>query len=79
MHLERWVSERVDIRWDLAIEEELVAFIKEQKVKSVVTSDRIVGCPHEEGKDYPEGETCPSCPFWEKRDRWTGELLNDRN
>jgi len=23
-----------------------------------------IGCPHEEGLDFPEGEDCPFCPFW---------------
>ena len=23
-----------------------------------------MGCPHEEGEDFPEGEDCPFCPFW---------------
>jgi hypothetical protein len=32
--------------------------------------------PHEEGIDYPEGKTCPQCPFWASRDRWTGESLS---
>ena len=22
----------------------------------------IIGCPHEEGTDYPEGKSCPSAP-----------------
>ncbi len=42
--------------------------------KSVVMTDRIIGCPHEEGIDY-EGPTCPDCPFWAGRDRWTGKRL----
>jgi hypothetical protein len=46
-----------------------------QNVKSVVVADRIIGCPHEEGVDYPNGTKCPSCPFWDTRDRWTGAAL----
>jgi hypothetical protein len=23
-----------------------------------------LGCPHEEGEDFPHGEDCPFCPFW---------------
>jgi hypothetical protein len=41
-----------------------------------VVADRIVGCPHEEGIDYPDGEKCPECPFWATRDRWSGDLLH---
>jgi hypothetical protein len=36
--------------------------------------DRVIGCPHEEGIDY-EGPTCPHCPYWAGRDRWTGEVI----
>jgi hypothetical protein len=38
-------------------------------------TDRIIGCPHEEGKDYPAGDVCPQCPFWANRDRFTHELI----
>ena len=38
-----------------------------------MTSDRIIGCPHEEGIDYPMGRTCPRCPFWAGIDRFTHE------
>ena len=24
---------------------------------------RLIGCPHEEGIDYPEGHSCPHCPY----------------
>lgn len=37
--------------------------------------DKIIGCPHEEGKDYPMGKKCPQCPFWVNRDRWTVEII----
>jgi hypothetical protein len=33
-------------------------------------TQEIIGCPHEEGIDYPEKEDCPQCPFWKGRDRW---------
>jgi hypothetical protein len=72
MFLERWFSER-DARSDPAINQEIVAFITRHQVRSVVIGDRILGCPHEEGVDYPDGEACPQCPFWEGRGRWTGE------
>ena len=74
--LERWLSTGVDVRHDLAITQEIVDFIDKHHVERVVMLDRIIGCPHEEGIDYPEGETCPQCPFWANRDRWTGELLS---
>lgn len=50
-------------------------FIDQHAARTVVVADRIIGCPHEEGIDYPEGQTCPDCPFWATRDRWSGDVL----
>ena len=72
--LRRWFSERGDIRNDADVAEQVLAFIADTGAKSVVMTDRIIGCPHEEGIDY-EGSTCPHCPFWAGRDRWTGNRL----
>lgn len=65
-----------DVRIDIKINQEIAEFIDKSQVKSVVLMEGIIGCPHEEGKDYPKGESCPQCPFWEGRDRWTGELID---
>jgi hypothetical protein len=73
--LERWFSDEVDIRFNQPLIRQIGEFIRKERVKSVVMPDRIIGCPHEEGIDYPEGQSCPLCPFWEGRNRWTGELL----
>jgi hypothetical protein len=73
--LQRWFSESSDARRDPKIGQEILAFIKSHGVLTVAMADRIIGCPHEEGIDYPDGQTCPSCPFWEERDRWSGDLL----
>jgi hypothetical protein len=75
--LERWTSEGADVRYDRTINEEVVAFIEGHEVKSVVVTDGPIGCPHEEGIDYPEGESCPECPYWADRDRWTGDLQDE--
>jgi hypothetical protein len=72
--LRRWFSEGSDIRNDVDVTEQVLAFIAEAGARSVVMTDRIIGCPHEEGIDY-EGPICPKCPFWAGRDRWTGERL----
>jgi hypothetical protein len=72
--LRRWFSEGSDIRNDVDVTEKVLAFIAETGAKSVVMADRVIGCPHEEGIDY-EGPTCPYCPFWAGRDRWTGKRL----
>jgi hypothetical protein len=72
--LERWFSEAVDVRDNHDISEQIVRFLRHHDVKSVVSPDRIIGCPHEEGIDYPDRGICPQCPFWANRDRWTGEV-----
>ena len=72
--LKRWFSEK-DVRSDPAVLEQVLKFISEKSARSVVMPDRIIGCPHEEGIDYPNDETCPACTFWKNRDRWTGKLL----
>ncbi len=73
--LERWCSDTSDVRFDLNIGRQVADFIKLHGAKSVVVADRIIGCPHEEGKDYPVGSVCPVCPFWKDRDRFTGEVI----
>ena len=75
--LESWHNEDRDVRHDDEIGYEIVAFIRMHKALSVAMVDRIIGCPHQEGIDYPEGEVCPECPYWRGRDRWTGESLID--
>ncbi len=74
--LERWFATAKDVRADETIDEQIVAFFNLHQVSRVVVTDRIIGCPHEEGIDYPEGESCPQCPFWKGRDRWSGALLH---
>ena len=71
----KWFSEE-DVRNDENIFREIKEFLSSNGAVSVVMPDRIIGCPHEEGIDYPEGEECPQCPFWKGRDRWTGEKVH---
>jgi hypothetical protein len=73
--LERWFSEGTDIRHDSVIGDKVSSFLRQHRVLSVVVADRIIGCPHEEGIDYPEGKSCPQCPFWAGRDRFTHERI----
>ena len=73
--LRRWFSEVADIRNDAGVAEEVLAFIDAAGARSIVMTDRTIGCPHEEGVDY-QGPTCPLCPFWAGRDRWTGKRLH---
>lgn len=68
----RWIADAGDIRADEQVMAEVATFFREHGVRSVGMMDRIIGCPHEEGTDYPDGGVCPQCPFWAGRDRWTG-------
>lgn len=70
--LERWFSEGRDVRNNHEVNEQVLKFIRAHEVKSVAMIDRIIGCPHEEGVDYPEDSACPQCPYWANRDRWSG-------
>jgi hypothetical protein len=74
--LERWFDDGVDVRVDRRIGQAVVDFLKHHGVRTVVVADRIIGCPHEEGVDYPDGKECPACPWWHGRDRWTGERVS---
>jgi hypothetical protein len=71
--MERWLTDETDARRDPEILAAVQEFLLRHQVKSVVMSDGLLGCPHEEGVDYPEGQSCPQCPYWAGRDRFTGE------
>ena len=68
--LERWYEEKFDVRIDPGIGEEVGAFLRKHGVRQVAVAEGIIGCPHEEGVDYPEGKECPLCPFWQGKDRF---------
>jgi hypothetical protein len=73
--LERWSApDGEDVRRDTGVAAAIEQFIDAHGAKSVVMPEGLLGCPHEEGIDYPEGEVCPQCPFWAHRDRWAGVL-----
>ena len=73
--LERWFSEDTDVRTSPHVGDKVLAFLKEHAAKSVIVTDGLIGCPHEEGIDYPEGKSCPQCPYWAGRDRFTRERI----
>jgi len=70
-----WTTEGADIRHDPSIAAEVTSFVRQHHVRDTASSDRIIGCPHQEGIDYPMGRTCPRCPFWADIDRFTHEPL----
>lgn len=60
--LERFVGSNV--KNDPKVQRKIEEFFGKHKVKSVAATDQNMGCPHEEGEDFPLGEDCPFCPFW---------------
>ena len=71
-----WQTVHGDVRKKPEIAAEMMAFMEGHGVKSVVMTDGLLGCPHQEGIDY-EGQWCPdpACAFWHGRDRFTGKLV----
>lgn len=74
----RWRSE-TEIRNNAKIMDEILKSIREYEGCSVVMTDRIIGCPHEEVIDYPADQSCQQCPYWLNRDRWSGKILSPSN
>ena len=74
-YMQKWFSDSSDLRSDKNVLVEISNYAKEHNALSIVLADRIMGCPHEEVVDYPEGEECPQCPFWNGRDRFSGEKI----
>lgn len=70
-----WSSDADDVRNDPAIAADLADWLRSEGVTNTVSYDRIIGCPHQEGIDYPLGRTCPQCPFWAGIDRFTHEPI----
>jgi hypothetical protein len=73
--LRSWSTDEGDVRNDRAIATEVADWLRSQGIKDTLTHDRIIGCPHEEGIDYPMGRICPRCPFWAGIDRFTHEPI----
>ena len=61
--LERWMG--TNIQDSPKVKRQTQEFFKKHGVKSVAATDRNIGCPHEEGEDFPHGENCPFCPYWQ--------------
>jgi hypothetical protein len=60
--IEKWVGTGVEN--DPTVQQEIQDFFTKHGVKFVAATDENMGCPHEEGEDFPVGEDCPFCPFW---------------
>jgi hypothetical protein len=53
-----------DVTTSPKVQQELKDFFLQHGVKQVAMTQGNMGCPHEEGEDFPHGEDCPFCPFW---------------
>ncbi len=53
-----------NVKDDPKVQREIGEFFQQYGVKSVVATEENMGCPHEEGKDFPVGDDCPFCPYW---------------
>ena len=73
--MNKWFSKR-DLRKSEKVISEVLEFIQLNNAKTVSMIDLIIGCPHEEGIDYPSGESCSECIYWKGRDRFTHKLLH---
>ncbi|WP_448550541.1 hypothetical protein [Thalassotalea fusca] len=73
--MKKWFSS-TDLRKSEEVISEVLGFIDENGAKSVSMVEEIIGCPHEEGIDYPVGGHCPKCVYWKGRDRFSGEMLH---
>ncbi len=60
--MERFVG--INVKDDPAVIAKITAFFDEHNVTRVAATDENMGCPHEEGEEFPIGEDCPFCPFW---------------
>ena len=60
--IKRWVA--TDVMTNPKVRKEIERFFKKYGVKKVGMSDGNMGCPHEEGEDFPAGGDCPFCPWW---------------
>lgn len=67
--MKKWFS-KTEIRKSERTTGEILQFIAENNAKTVAMTDGILGCPHEEGTDYPDGGHCSACHYWRNRDRF---------
>jgi hypothetical protein len=57
--IERWVA--TGVMTSPKVQQVLKDFFLRHGVKQMAMTEGNMGCPHEEGEDFPQGE---DCPFW---------------
>jgi len=78
LHQQKWLSDTADLREDGKLARDVLRLIDKHNARTVAMPEAIIGCPHEEGTDYPGREACPQCPFWKGRDRFAGTYAAGR-
>jgi hypothetical protein len=68
-----------DVRTNSRTQQEIKQFFGVNGVKTVGGFEENIGCPHEEGIDYPRGRDCPECPFWRGKSESRFPGLNQFN
>ncbi len=53
-----------DVCTDPQVAGEIGEFFRLNGVQDVIMTDGVIGCPHDEGIEFPDGEICPHCSFW---------------
>lgn len=61
--IERWMG--TDVMENAKVQRGIEEFFAKHGVNSISMTDENMGCTHEEGADFPVGEDCPFCPYWE--------------
>ncbi|AQP98770.1 hypothetical protein B0W48_02530 [Pseudoalteromonas aliena] len=73
--MKKWFAS-TDLRKSELVMSEILNFIDANEAKSVSMIQEVIGCPHEEGIDYPVGCYCPECNYWKGRDRFSAEMVH---
>ena len=73
--LRRWVGTKV--KTDPKVANRIDEFIRSHGVRTRISAPVVMGCPHEEGEDFPVGEDCPFCPYW-KGKQGSGAEVEER-
>lgn len=68
-----------DLRYDVSLQNVWIEVIRREGAQSLGMIEEINGCPHEEGIDYPLGQSCPGCPFWAGRPRPVERAASDES
>jgi SEC-C motif len=63
--IQRWVA--TDVTTNPKVQQEMRDFFLKHGVQSVAMSDGNMGCPHEEGEDFPTARTARSVRFGRER------------